>query len=395
MNRNLMLVLLVIALLIVGGLLLNVNQNLGSTQAVLTAAYVTATAGADQSAAQATGAAQAAATAQAAALEGAATAAATVQSGALAEAASAAGTAQARAINGALNVAATAAATAQSGALGEAADTAATAQARALGEAAGVAATRQSNAVINLRNGQATAQANAIANVQATAQANLTGALQQAAATAAAFEADLEATIEAQQTVVATLQATPAPATPVASASIPADWVRLEGYGVAVWMPPDWQGGDLRKNLDFFLDQAETAVPELAMYMQMFRDNPELFRLFAFSSTFSRTSLANMNIVAQPFPLDLPMQAILSSISLALPTSVTVIEDEVMQLGGREVGRLLTRLDLGGATTYAIQYAILEDGNLWIASFSSDQAGLEAMRVLGDQVIASIEFIES
>ena len=224
-----------------------VTQQVAESNAEATANSVAATEARAAALAEQTEAVEAAqntdATAQAEALNVASNEAATAQAQALTDAENAASTAQAQALTDAENAASTAqaqavedtssdAATAQAQALTDAENAASTAQAQALTDAENTAATAQAQALEQANHDAATAQAQAVTraeSVAATAQAQaLTDANDTAATAVAALEIEhsnqlslannagatadaqyalAEATIEAQQNRVATLQA--------------------------------------------------------------------------------------------------------------------------------------------------------------------------------------------
>ncbi len=403
MNRTWIPIVLIVGLLIASVLLVNTTQTLSTTQTALTAAYVTGTAGAVSADSEATRVAQAAATDQASALNAAAQAAGTAQANALRDAANNAE----RSFNATLIAGQNAAATTQAEALTDTENAAATTQANALQEAAQAAATQQANGLTNIRNAQATALANAIAQAQSTAVAEQAQALQAAqgtaragqqaaAATASAQQSDLQATIAAQGTQLAAAQATPteAASSSTRNPNVPADWVRIEGYGVAIWLPATWQGGDLRKNADAILSMVEGMDPAIAQGVEMLRQNPDSFRLIAFDTAASSLGAANLNILTQPLPFDISVELLMPSILATLPDFYEILEDDIIQVNGENVGMIIADVNVGPLAVRTVQYFLVRDGLAWIISLTTDSRDLEEGRALSNQIIQSIEFFE-
>ncbi|HUN08284.1 MAG TPA: hypothetical protein PLQ56_16880 [Aggregatilineales bacterium] len=404
MNRTWIPIVLIVGLLIAGVLLVNTTQTLSTTQTALTAAYVTGTAGAVSADSEATRVAQAAATDQASALNAAAQAAGTAQANALRDAANNAE----RSFNATLIAGQNAAATTQAEALTDAENVAATAQANALQEAAQAAGTQQANGLTNIRNAQATALANAIAQAQSaaaaeqalalqaaqeTAAADQASALQAAQSTASAQQNDLQATIAAQSTLMATAEPTAAPASS-SNADIPDGWVRIEGYEVALWLPPTWQGGDLRKNSDAILDMVGSLDPTFAQGVEMLRQNPDAFRLYAFDTAARIVGEINLNIITQPLPFDLSVELLMPSIISTLPDIYTVLEDDIIQVNGQSAGVLVADISIGPVTVQTIQFFMVRDGTAWVVSLTTGVQDVKESRAFAEQIIQTIEFLE-
>ncbi len=401
MNRTWIPIVLIVGLLIAGVLLVNTTQTLSTTQSALTAAYVTATAGAVTADGEATRAAQAGATAQAGALNAAANAAATSQANALRDAANEADTAFSATRVADRN----AAATAQSEAVTGAEDMAATAQVNALQEAAQAAATLQANGLANIRNAQATALANAVAQAQSTAAAEQVLALQAAQETAAVGQAsvqstasaqqdNLQATIAAQSTLLATAQPTAVPAS-AGNAAIPDGWVRIEGYEVALWMPPTWQGGDFRKNSDAILDIVEGMDPGFAQGIEMLRQNPDAFRLYALDTAARILGEINLNIITQPLPFDLSVELLMPSILSTLPDFYDVLEDDIIEVNGDPAGVIVADIAVGPLSVRTIQFFMVRDGVAWVVSLTTGIQDAKESRAFAEQIIQTIEFFEA
>jgi hypothetical protein len=378
-----------------------------------------------------------AATAQANALN----AAATTQANVLGEAVKAASTMQAQTLAAANQ----ATATSQADALTAAANSAATAQAKAFGEQRNAAATQQAQNAATLQAGAtatlgavvnagasaqaeavattlsmaATAKAQAVLTVEARATATLGAFIVQAATDRADTQMQYdvtEVTVETQiaeiNAELATAQAklispTAAPTeqatalssnSPTAEAteqvSVPADWKRFVGKGVAIQLPSTYIGNELGSDPQALAKLMRSLGPDFAAAAALFESNPDILALIAVNPGSGDTNpAANVIIVSIPLPTNISMETLLAATISQLPKSSTVQEKSIVQLNGREVGRMIVETRVGSLDSIQLQYYIIVNRTFYLIGFTGAPGHFDAQLPIFEQSVKTFEIL--
>ncbi len=377
------------------------NQTLNQTQSTLVAAQNTVTAQSNQLNGQATSAVETlvavgtqAADDQQKAVKDAQSAAATALSAAVSNQQHTAATAQAQAVSDAQN----AAATTQAALEQQSQDAASTAQANA---------DEQATAVAGAQNDLATSQANA-QNIAATAQAAQNAVETQAAlaatAQAQAFSdaqtpflatiAALQSQLDAASTQAASGGAQSAPTEVAAGDVTPAaGWNRLVGRGVAIQLPDSFNPVDLTSsNTSALSDMLSNLGPEFASAAAMIQQNPDLFVFMAFDNRSKSGLVSNVLILAQDLPFELPLKSLVDATIAQLPASIHVTENDVVEVGSRQAGRIVTDNTLTTPASKQVEYFFIESGRVYIVVFTTTVDEFETRLPVFEQAAASLEF---
>ncbi len=400
----------------------------GQGTAAVATLSAASTQAADSANAAATSQANAAATAEAKALGDAANKAATAQAEALAAAANAASTMQAQA----LAAASEAAASAQAEALTDASNKAATAQASAVGAAQNAAATQQAQAEATLE-AQATATLGAVVNAAATAQADAVKAAQSAAAVEqekalATLEAQSTATLRASiaeastaiaqiqdqaqstQTVLETqitdLQAQVATAKAAQSSaqatvisptteanSVPSDWKRYVGKGVAIQLPNTYVGSELGSDPEALGKMLRSLGPDFAAAATLFEQNPDILSFIAVDVGSKSGVAASVIVVSVPMPVKFSLNTLLDATTSQLPRGSKVIEKSVVQVGEYEAGRMIVETQVGGIISTQLQFYIIQNDKLYLVGFTGMSGNFESQLPTFEQSMKTFEIL--
>ncbi len=349
-------------------------------------------------------------TAAVATLSAASTQAADSQQVVLTEAAQAAATDQA----GALADAAQIASTTQSQVLGAANQDAATAQAKALEDAADAAATMQAAVVSNAQQADATAQANAISTIQAEATATLGMVMNTAATAQAAVLADAantqkqlamtQAALEnqlseandtlatAQAVVVTPVEATAAPTDSVSD--VPKGWKQFTGRGVSLQLPQSFVGTDFGSDPKDLGKMLRSLGPDFESAAALFENNPDLLAFIAVNAGGVNGELsASVIVVSVPLPVAIPANTLLAATIAQLPEGFKVLEQDVVQLGDYEAGRLIIEIDLASIASTQLQYHIMVNKTLYIFGFTAKTEDFKQQLKLFEQSMKTFEFL--
>jgi hypothetical protein len=175
------------------------------------------------------------------------------------------------------------------------------------------------------------------------------------------------------------------------------DWVLLEGAGVSLMVPPEFEGGSVEEMLGM-LDQAETIMgDEFAAFFELARQNPDVYKLFAYAPTLLDGGvLTNINITGSPLPLSLPMESILELLPASFPESVEIVDSEVIRLGDYDdVGKITLEMEVMRVSQALVMYAFLIDEQLFAVTFTSSDDAFKEMEPLFDQIASTFALIDS
>jgi hypothetical protein len=186
---------------------------------------------------------------------------------------------------------------------------------------------------------------------------------------------------------------TVAPTTEVAGESDMEDWVLLEGNGVSLMAPPEFEGGDIDTMLEI-LDSADEILGEdFAAVVEIAQQNPDLYKLFAIAPTLMEDGvLTNINITGTPLGMTLDMDTILELLPSSFPDSVEIVESEVLSLGDyEEVGRLVVRMEVMGLDQEISIYAFLIDEVLYGIAFTTSVDAAKELNLVFEQIASTFE----
>jgi hypothetical protein len=367
------------------------------------------------------------ATSQANALNDAVNAASTMQARTLTAANQAAATTQATAITAAANNAATSQAQAvgeqRNAAATQLAQNAATLQAGATATLAAVvnaAASAQAEAVIDAQNAGATAQAQLMGTAEGRATATLGAFIVQAATERAETQMQYHVTDVAVQTQIAEINAELATAqanlisptaipteqataisssNPTAEAtqqigSAPADWKRFVGKGVAIQLPSTYVGNELGSDPQALAKLMRSLGPDFAAAAALFESNPDILALIAVNpGNGDANPAANVVVVSIPLPVPISIETLMTATIGQLPKTSTVQEKSVVQLNGREVGRIIVETKVGGIDSRQLQYYIIEHNTFYVIAFTGVPGHFDAQLPIFEQSMQTFEIL--
>jgi hypothetical protein len=277
-----------------------------------------------------------------------------------------------------LNDAVNAAATAQAAALSALEEQAATAQAAALNDAATPAAATQAALQGDLDAGS-TAQAVNATQVSATQMAlaaraaNTQVALEgRAAATQRAMRDaanDAEATIAAQGTQIAE----------AAMGFSTAGWVRFEGRGMSIMLPERYVGGSPEDVLAM-IDDIDNAPRDLDETLEdLVEDEYIIFVGYDFPDS-SRDPYTDLQIGGELFPNPPSMRRLVAQTEELVRNGVDVVDTEVLDINGEEVGLIITEADFNDYETTGALFIVARNDWLYLIAFITETRYFDDLR---------------
>jgi hypothetical protein len=169
------------------------------------------------------------------------------------------------------------------------------------------------------------------------------------------------------------------------------DWVLLEGDGVSLMAPPVFEGGSVEDVLEM-IDVAEDMLgEEFEAILELVRQNPDLYKLFAFAPEWTEEGvMTNINVAGTEFPMEIAMDEILELLPASLPSSIDVVDSEVIELGDyEEVGKLTLDFEIMGLEQRLTMYVYLIDEQLFNLTITTAASALEERAAIFEQMAAT------
>ncbi len=170
------------------------------------------------------------------------------------------------------------------------------------------------------------------------------------------------------------------------------DWITLEGDGVSLMVPPQFEGGSVEDMLEI-LDSVEGFLGEdFAALIEVARNNPELYKLFAIAPELLRDGvLTNINITGSPLGMALPMETILELLPASFPDVMEIVETEVISVGDYdEVGRIILEMEMMGLSQQIVMYAFLIEEDLYAIAFTTSVDAYKELGPVFEQIAATL-----
>lgn len=158
---------------------------------------------------------------------------------------------------------------------------------------------------------------------------------------------------------------TPIPPTPIPG------WEKFSSVNVELWMPANFDGGDLTNDLDVIIHRMRSFGPEYQKLADMIEKNPSAVTLLVFDTQVGSSGfLTNVNVVKEPVISTMSMQTYLDSASKQLPSiGFKVIENGIVQLDNYQAGRLVVQAD--ALTAKEAMYIFKVKSTMWVITYST------------------------
>jgi hypothetical protein len=157
-------------------------------------------------------------------------------------------------------------------------------------------------------------------------------------------------------------------------------WVRFEGGGAEIWLPPSFVGGDPAADVDVIVDTLTRLGPEFQQAAEAIRQNPSLYALIAYEANPGPSGfLTNVNIVKETVLSGISIDAYLDAIVAQLPAGFDITSRELTTLNGREAGRMVIAFAVAGIEGKQLLYTIREGGTMWSITFTAAQEEFESL----------------
>lgn len=150
------------------------------------------------------------------------------------------------------------------------------------------------------------------------------------------------------------------------------DWQTIQGEGVSLALPPEYEGGNPSTDLDELEARLNQIGSEYAQQLQAIRQNPAAIALLAFDPNLSPDDqITNVNVIPIEKPPELSLADFTRQTAEQLSTGVEVIEQGVVQVGDREMGRIVVQDEVEGTIIQPLMYFVPDEERLWITIYAT------------------------
>lgn len=173
------------------------------------------------------------------------------------------------------------------------------------------------------------------------------------------------------------------------------NWITLEGNGVTLMAPPEFEGGSA-EDLLAILDSAGNIMgEEFAGIIELALQSPDLYKLFAYAPILVEDGvLTNLNITGTPTSLRLPMASILQLLSDSFPSSVEILDSKVIELGDyNEAGKFIIDMEVLGIAQRLTMYIYHIDDQLYALTFTTSRDAYEDFSPIFEEMASTFEVI--
>jgi hypothetical protein len=164
--------------------------------------------------------------------------------------------------------------------------------------------------------------------------------------------------------------------------------------GVQITLPPSYELGDVDKDLAILVEGLQALSEEEGQDIQALYDqNKEDLILWGYDTESPQEHMTSLLILKNEEFAGMSLTIISAFANALLGDEVDSINQERLELGGREVLRFLTTAENAGIETAQAIYLFNEAGKLWVVGFFTNQAQIDQRLPGFDAAVASIDIL--
>jgi len=178
------------------------------------------------------------------------------------------------------------------------------------------------------------------------------------------------------------------PTRAVATTSI-AGWTKFQGGGAELWLPQNWEGGDLNKDFDAIVQRFTQRGAEFKNITQLLQQYRSQYVLFAIDVDSVSTGFAtNVTVTKQQTTQPVTPSDYLREIRMSLPHEFSVVDTQnKVSLDRYDAGRILVRSSANSAVQ--LSYVIQVGKTIWVVGYATSASELDKRLPVFDQSIRS------
>lgn len=148
---------------------------------------------------------------------------------------------------------------------------------------------------------------------------------------------------------------------------------KLQGNGVFLYLPPEYEGGDPQKDIEQMAVNLEGAGSEYKNLSNALRETKDLVALVAFDTKNSQGGfVTNVNVTSQKMPQGTSLEEFQQAIANDLVgVGYKVLGQEIKTLQKWQAGRIAVEIETGEAQITQLVYTIPDRGVFWVITYST------------------------
>lgn len=165
--------------------------------------------------------------------------------------------------------------------------------------------------------------------------------------------------------------------------------------GVQIMLPGSYVLGDIENDLPILTEVLSArSDPEAAANTQLLYDKyGDDIMLWAFDSKSQNNAQTSMIVLKNEEFAGLPLFLIKPLTNLFIGEEVDTLEQEIIEINGRDTLRLLTQSDNAGVITAQVYYVFNDSSKLWIVAFFTTLDELDTRLPDFDQSVGSFQVL--
>lgn len=168
------------------------------------------------------------------------------------------------------------------------------------------------------------------------------------------------------------------PENTVNSTETQSEWKTIQGEGVSLSLPPEYEGGNPSTDLDELEARLNELGSEYAQQLQAIRENPAAIALLAFDPNVTpEAQITNVNVIPVEKPSEVSLEDFTRQTAEQLSTGVAVVEQGVVEVSDREVGRIIVQDEVENTTIQPLMYFVPDEERFWIVIYATTAAQFE------------------
>lgn len=177
---------------------------------------------------------------------------------------------------------------------------------------------------------------------------------------------------------------TPAPAaisTPIPPTPAPlAGWKQFEGRGVGLWLPENFEGGDLANDLEVIANRLKSLGPPYEQMANTIKQNPALFVLLIFDSKIGRGGgFTNVVVTKEQVLSVVTLDTFMDETARQFPATFTVADRKKVHLDAYEAGQFVINSEINNNKIKSLVYIIKNKNVFWSISYNAIMTEFEEL----------------
>lgn len=151
-----------------------------------------------------------------------------------------------------------------------------------------------------------------------------------------------------------------------------AGWKIIEGEGVTLSLPPEYEGGNPSKDLDEIGKKLKAIDPEYENRIEAIRQNPAAIAFLAFDAQNTQSGfLTNVNIATETVIEEVTVEQYLDAATGELSAMYQIEDQKVVSVDQYPAGRIVAEIEAGETRIKQLFYTIQDGDTFWIVTYAT------------------------